>query len=349
MLSRQTASRPLLVPRRSFAEEATNIRVYKECNKAVVNITSITASEDAFFNVVPHEGTGSGTIINPQGFILTNYHVINGAQAVKVKLYDGSVYAAQLVGEDPTNDLAVIQINAAGKTLSTIPLGDSTNLEVARRVFAIGNPFGFDRTLTTGIISSIGRTIKAETNNGRLIKGIIQTDAAINPGNSGGPLLDSAGHMIGITTAIFSPLGNLNPIGGQSSGIGFAIPINTAKRVIPELIAHHQISRPDIGVLVQATERGLRIIKLDPIGAGAKAGLNGPQMVEFRDGPFLLQTLDQSLADIITAVDNQPMRSPDDLLSYIEEKKPGQVVTLTILRAGKQLKIPVKLTVVSPA
>lgn len=334
---RSAVSLPSVTP-----DEATNIRVYKTCNQAVVNITSITESEDMFYNVVPREGIGSGTIIDTDGYILTNYHVINGASAVKVTLFDGSTYAAQLVGDDPDNDLAVIKINvAAGKRLSTISMGDSSQLEVGRRVFAIGNPFGFDRTLTAGIVSSLGRTIKKE--NGRLIKGVIQTDAAINPGNSGGPLLDANGKMIGITTAIYSRM-------GQSAGIGLAIPINTARRIIPELIAHHGVIRPDLGIeMVQATERGIRIVKLDPQGPAAKAGLSGPKLVVYQDGPFTYRAIDQSVADVIISIDNVPVRSADDLLSYIEQKKPGQVVTLSIWRAGKAIRIPVKLAVVSPA
>jgi S1-C subfamily serine protease len=337
-----TSSTPAVSP-----EEATNIRVYKACNRAVVNIDSITegGGEDqwgAFALVPTRRGVGSGTIISSDGLILTNLHVINGATAVKVKLYDGKTFAAQLVGDDPPNDLAVIKINPpAGTKLNTIPFGDSSTLEVGRRVYAIGNPFGLDRTFTAGIVSSLGRTLKTE--NGRLVKGVIQTDAAINPGNSGGPLLDSSGRMIGITTAIWAPA-------QQSAGIGLAIPINTAKRIIPELIAHHGIARPDIGILsVLPTDRGLLVGDLDPEGPAAKAGLRGPKLVVYNEGPFQFRQIDQSLADLIESVDNVPVRSSDDLLSYIEQKKPGQVVTLTVLRAGQHLKIPVKLAVVSPA
>lgn len=327
-------------------DEITNIRVYKTCNRAVVNITTVTETEDMFFNVTPQEGVGSGTIISTEGLILTNYHVINGVNGVKVTLYDGTVFGAQLIGDDPQNDIAILKINPGKKTLSTLSFGDSGNLEVGRRVFAIGNPFGFGRTMTAGIVSSLGRTIKAPS--GRLIKGVIQTDAAINPGNSGGPLIDTSGKMIGITTAIFAPVRSQGL--GQNSGIGLAIPINTAKRIIPELIAHHGVIRPDIGILlVSVTERGLRVIKVDPNGPAAKAGLQGPKLVVYRDGAFVYQAVDQSLADVITDVDNIPVRSADDLLSYIEQKKAGQVVTLNVLRAGRPLKIPVKLTVVSPA
>lgn len=327
-------------------DEITNIRVYKTCNRAVVNITTVTESEDMFFNVTPQEGVGSGTIISTDGLILTNYHVIKGVNRVKVTLFDGTVYGAQLIGDDPPNDIAIIKINSGAKKLSTLGYGDSSNLEVGRRVFAIGNPFGFGRTMTAGIISSLDRTIKAQ--NGRIIKGVIQTDAAINPGNSGGPLIDASGKIIGITTAIFSPVRTQGL--GQSSGIGLAIPINTTKRIIPELIAHHAVSRPEIGIqLVAVTEKGLRIVKLDPRGPAAKAGIQGPKLVVYRDGAFEYEAVDQSLADVITDVDNIPVRSVDDLMSYIEQKKSGQVVTLNVLRSGRPLKIPVKLTVVSPA
>lgn len=323
-------------------EESENIRIYKEANRAVVNISSQTTAEDVYLNLVPKEGFGSGTIISSDGYILTNNHVINGATNVHVTLYDGSTFPATLVGDDPPNDLAVIKINVpANIKLTTLSFGDSSNLEVGRRVLAIGNPFGYDRTMSSGIVSSLGRTLRTEK--GRLIKGIIQTDAAINPGNSGGPLLNSAGQMIGITTAIFSNT-------GSSAGIGLAIPINIARRIVPELIAHHGVSRPDLGIeLFERTDKGLRIIRLDPKGPAAIAGLSGPKLVIYKDGDFLFKSIDRSLADVITSIDGTPIKSPDDLLSYIEQKKAGQVVTLTVLRSGKSVKIPVKLSLVSSA
>jgi S1-C subfamily serine protease len=323
-------------------EESENIRIYKEANRAVVNISSQTTAEDVYLNLVPKEGFGSGTIISSDGYILTNNHVINGATNVHVTLYDGSTFPATLVGDDPPNDLAVIKINVPSNIkLTTLSFGDSSNLEVGRRVLAIGNPFGYDRTMSSGIVSSLGRTLRTEK--GRLIKGIIQTDAAINPGNSGGPLLNSAGQMIGITTAIFSNT-------GSSAGIGLAIPINIARRIVPELIAHHGVSRPDLGIeLFERTDKGLRIIRLDPKGPAAIAGLSGPKLVIYKDGDFLFKSIDRSLADVITSIDGTPIKSPDDLLSYIEQKKAGQVVTLTVLRSGKSVKIPVKLSLVSSA
>lgn len=323
-------------------EEIENVRIYKDVNRAVVNISSQTTSEDVYLNLVPKEGFGSGAIFSPEGYILTNNHVINGASSVRVTLFDGSSFPAILVGEDPTTDIAVLKINVPpSQKLTVLPFGDSSNLEVGRRVLAIGNPFGLDRTMSSGIISSIGRTLRTEK--GRLIKGIIQTDAAINPGNSGGPLLDSSGHFIGITTAIFSN-------SKQSAGIGLVIPINIAKRIVPELIAHHGVTRPDLGIEVfERTDKGLRIIRLDPKGPAAIAGLSGPKLVIYKVDDFVFRQVDSSLADVITGVDGTPIKSPDDLLSYVEQKKAGQVVTLTVLRSGKSIKIPVKLSLVSSA
>jgi S1-C subfamily serine protease len=261
---------------------------------------------------------------------------------VRVTFWDGSQLNAEITGSDPVNDIAVIKVNPEGKKLTVIQLGDSASLEVGRRVFAIGNPFGLDRTMTAGIISSIGRTLKSK-DTGRIIKGIIQTDAAINPGNSGGPLLDSKGRMIGLNTAIVSA-------SGQSAGIGFAIPINSVKRIFPELIAHHHVSRPDLGIqMVYPTDIGLRIIKLEPGGPGEQAGLRGVSVHVTQNGPFTSYQVDANAADTIVKIDDVKVVSVDDLLSYVETKKPGQVVTLTILRQGKQEKVPVKLANSNPS
>ncbi len=324
-------------------DELTNIHVYKTCNQAVVNLSTIATSEDLYFNIMPREGCGSGSVISADGYILTNFHVIKGATGVRCTFADGTSLVAKFVGGDPANDLAVLKVTPPpGKKLTTIPLGDSNKLEVGRRVFAIGNPFGLDRTLTQGIVSSLGRTLKAEDINGnsRLIKGIIQTDAAINPGNSGGPLLDTNGHMVGINTAIFS-------LSGQSAGIGFAIPVNIAKRIVPELIAHHGVSRTDLGIHTVPVRGGLRVLGVERNGPAHNAGISGPKRVIYREGPFVYEYNDPTMADTIISIDNRPVTTPDDLLSYIEEKKPNQVVTLTVVRGGRVLKIPVKLAAMS--
>jgi S1-C subfamily serine protease len=317
------------------SDEVINIRVYKNANRAVVNIANISGTEDGF-NIMPRAGCGSGTIISADGFILTNFHVIDGADALRVTLWDGRVLPTSVIGTDQANDLAVLKINPpAGTKLTVIPFGDSSRLEVGRRVLAIGNPFGLDRTLTQGIVSSLGRTLR--TSSGRLIKGIIQTDAAINPGNSGGPLLETSGKLVGINTAILSS-------SGQSAGIGLAIPINIAKHIVPELIANHGVLRPDLGIqVVQPVDAGLMVMRLDPGGPAAKAGLSGPKLVVYRNGPFTFENVDVTLADVITSIDNKAVHSADDLLSYVELKKPGQVVTLTVLRGGRAVKINVTL------
>ncbi|MBU6452979.1 MAG: trypsin-like peptidase domain-containing protein [Cyanobacteria bacterium REEB67] len=317
-------------------DEEVNIRVYKVANRGVVNISTASSAEEALVNPnnVGRDSFGSGSIINTDGYILTNYHVVDGFDHVRVTLYDGSVVHGAVVGVDPQTDLAIVKIDPPkGVKLTIIALGDSEKMEVGRKVLAIGNPFGLDRTLTDGIVSSVGRTMN--TASGRAIKGIIQTDAAINPGNSGGPLLDSQGRMIGINTAIFSKA-------GQSAGIGFAIPINIAKNIIPQLITHHKVSRPEIGLDVVLLQ-GLRVKNVTKGSPADAAGIQGPKIVQYNLGNgFILNKAEWG--DTITEIDGQKVTTIDGFFSYIESKKPDQTVTLTILRAGKTLKIPVKLT-----
>jgi S1-C subfamily serine protease len=271
---------------------------------------------------------------------LTNFHVVDGAREIQVTLFDGNSYDARLVGQDPTNDVAVLKIEAPPESLFPVVFGDSTRLMVGQRVFAIGNPFGLKRTLTTGIISSLNRSLPSRQNH-RTIKSIIQIDAAINPGNSGGPLLDTHGRMIGMNTAIASRT-------GENSGVGFAIPVNTIARIVPQLVQNGRVIRPEIGIArVYQTDHGLLIATLVPGGPAERAGLRGPKVIQRRkkQGPFVYeyQTLDRSAADLIVGVDGQPIETADDFLSAIESKQPGDQVTLHVIRDSREVQVPVRL------
>jgi len=322
-------------------EERVNVAVYENVNRSVVNINTKSVRGDSFFWLeVPSEGEGSGTVIDQQGHLLTNFHVVDGAREIQATLFNGKTYDASPVGADPTNDLAVLKIDAPAEELYPVVFGESTRLRVGQRVFAIGNPFGLERTLTTGIISSLNRSLPSRRNQ-RTIKQIIQIDAAINPGNSGGPLLDSRGRMIGMNTAIASKT-------GESAGVGFAIPINTVARIVPELIQNGRVIRPDIGIArVYQTDKGLLIATLTPGGAAERAGLQGPKVVRRRkqEGPFVYEyrTIDRSAADLIVGVDGKRIRSADDLLTLVESKKPGDRVVLTVVRDGREVGVPVTL------
>lgn len=321
--------------------ERINVAVYENVNRSVVNINTKSVHSDSFFWLeVPSEGEGSGTIIDRQGHLLTNFHVVDGAREIQVTLFNGKTYDASPVGADPTNDVAVLKIEAPAEELYPVVFGESTRLRVGQRVFAIGNPFGLERTLTTGIISSLNRSLPSRRNQ-RTIKQIIQIDAAINPGNSGGPLLDSRSRMIGMNTAIASKT-------GESAGVGFAIPINTIARIVPDLIQNGRVVRPDIGIArVYQTDKGLLIATLTPGGAAERAGLKGPQVVRRRkqEGPFVYEyrTIDRSAADLIVGIDGKRIRTADDLLTLIESKKPGDRVVLTVVRDGREVGVPVTL------
>jgi S1-C subfamily serine protease len=317
-------------------EEQTNIQVYQRVNRSVVNITTRSVQADDFLLFSsPREGSGSGSVLDRAGHIVTNYHVIEDARQIAVTLFDSSSHEARLVGSDPSNDLAVLKINAPAEKLIPIAWGDSTKLLVGMRVFAIGNPFGLERTLTTGIVSSLNRSLR--TDNNRMIRGIIQTDAAINPGNSGGPLLNRNGELIGITTAIIGRA-------GQNSGIGLAIPSSIARRIVDELIRHGRVIRPDCGIFsVIELDRGLLIGRLVPNGPAQRAGLRGPQVGVVRRGGFEYRWLDRSKADLIVAIDGKAVKTLDDLLSHVESKKPGDKVVLTILREGAKQDVEIEL------
>ena len=331
--------------RRSLTEEEKlNTYIYKTLSPAVVNITSTTLRYDSFFDVVPTSGTGSGIIIDPSGYILTNNHVIENAAKLDVTLIDGSEYPAKIIGNDVSNDLAVIKIEPAPNAdLKYIPIGYSDNLEVGQKVFAIGNPFGLQSTLTTGVISSIGRTLRSENN--RLIQNIIQTDAAINPGNSGGPLIDTQGKLIGINTAIFSP-------SKASAGIGFAIPAASIRRVVPDLVKYGYVVRPYLGVTGglpvnknlakilggKEDETGILVQEIIPGSPAAKADLKGgDRLVRLGRYNVLLG------GDLITLVDGRKVMDASVLATYVESKRPGDTVKLTVIRNNKPQEVPVKL------
>ena len=322
-------------------EEKSNIAIYEKAADGVVNITSTAIQMDFFLNAFPTQGSGSGSIIDTKGHILTNHHVVANAQKLEVTLADESKWPAKLIGSDPDSDLAVIKIDAPREKLRVIPMGDSKNLKIGQKVLAIGNPFGLERTLTTGIISSLGRTIRSEA--GTLMEDIIQTDAAINPGNSGGPLLNSEGEIIGINSAIISP-------SGGSVGIGFAITVNAAKRVFPELIRKGYVTYPWIGATIQSLipevakylklkiERGAMIAEVVKGGPADKVGLKGGnQKVQVGNMVVIVG------GDVVVKVDQQDVKTNDELIRYIREKKPGDSILLQVLRKGKYEDVKVTL------
>ena len=322
-------------------EEKNNIAVYEKVADGVVNVTSTAIQMDFFFNAFPTQGSGSGSIIDTKGHILTNHHVVANAQKLEVTLADGSKWPAKLVGSDPDNDLAVIKIDATKERLKVISMGNSKNLRIGQKVLAIGNPFGLQRTLTTGIISSLGRTIRSEV--GTLIEDVIQTDAAINPGNSGGPLLNSDGEIVGINSAIISPTGG-------SVGIGFAIPVNTAKRVVPELLSKGYVAYPYIGATIQSLipemakylklkiERGAMIVEVEKDGPADKAGLKGGnQKIQIGNMIVLVG------GDIVVKADQKEVKTNDELIQYIREKKQGDTILLKVYRKGDFVDVKVTL------
>jgi S1-C subfamily serine protease len=320
------------------ADEQVNIRVYAAVNKSVVNIT--TESEaGGLFGDETSTGTGSGFVIDRQGHIMTNYHVVEGTEEgagnVQVTLFDGSTFDARVVGLDASNDVAIVRIKAPSEKLFPVAMGDSSRLLVGQKILALGNPFGLERTLTSGIISSLDRSFKAK--NGRTIKGIIQTDAAINPGNSGGPLLNAKGEVIGMNTAIISQV-------GQSAGISFAVPINAIVRIIRPLIEQGRVIRADLGVTrVFATNKGLLVLSLVEDGPADRAGIQPIRMRVVRYGGMQFRRLDPDTADVIVAVDAKRVTNVDELLTQVEAHAPGEVARVTVLRDGRLVDVMVTL------
>lgn len=327
------------------SEESNTIGIYEEMSRTVVNITTYkTEYIDYFFDVYPQtsEGQGSGVIINKEGYIVTNYHVVGQADKLSVALSHGEgEYAAEIVGTDPENDLAIIKLIKPPANLPTAFLGDSANLKIGQKVYAIGNPFGLDRTLTAGIISALGRTIKTES--GNVIDGAIQTDASINPGNSGGPLLDSKGRIIGINTMIISP-------SSGSVGLGFAIPVNTVKEIIPELIEYGYVRRGWIdatflpinsriaNALGYKVDYGLMIMQLARNGEAHRAGLkDGNRKAYYRNRVVYIG------GDIIVSVDGVKVTDYSALVNILKDKKAGDMVAVEYYRNNRRYTTKVKL------
>ena len=323
-------------------DEKNNREVYDAVSPGVVNITSTVYVQD-WFDVVPRQGSGSGSILDKEGRILTNYHVIQDARELQVTLANKKNYPAKALGGDPDNDLAVIKIDAPASELTPVQLGNSDELFVGQKVLAIGNPFGFDRTLTRGVISGLARPLKSEIT-GRLIEGAIQTDAAINHGNSGGPLLDSHGRQIGINTMIISP-------SGGSVGIGFAVPVKSAKRVIEDIKTYGRVRKPSLGIeaiplsrfgprLIQALElpvtEGLMVIKVVPGSGADKSGMRNAEAVE-------ISGYNVPRGDVITKVDGQAIGQQDDLDRVLNSKSVGDRVQVEVVRSGRRVTLNVQL------
>jgi S1-C subfamily serine protease len=333
----QAAPRPITPRGPLTAEEKNNIGVFEASKGSVVYISTSERVLDYWtlsVQTVPH-GTGSGFIWDSAGHVVTNLHVIADASVATVRLADGKDYPATLIGVSRTHDIAVLQIRIPASSAVPIPIGTSHDLQVGQRVYAIGNPFGLDWTLTSGIVSALDRSLTGE--DGVLIRHLVQTDAPINPGNSGGPLLDSAGRLIGMNTAIYSP-------SGASAGVGFAVPVDTVNRVVPEIIAKGYYASPSLGVqtdenLSRAIARqlgvdGAAILRVHPGGPAAQAGLHGARFGR-RNAIYP--------GDVIVALNGKPVDSVASLLGLLDDCTPGEVVQLTVWRDGKKIRVPVTL------
>jgi putative serine protease PepD len=322
-------------------EESTNVRIYRQASPAVANILTKATQYDFFMTPVPVEGAGSGFLIDPRGYILTNYHVVAGAQSIEVVLGDRSKFPAKFIGADQRNDVALLKIDPKGKQLASLSLGDSSKLQVGQKVLAIGDPFGFQSTLTTGVVSALGRTV--QTSETTLIDEAIQTDASINRGNSGGPLINTHGEVIGINSAIFTP-------SGTTAGIGFAIPINTAKAIASDLINEGHVRRAYLGVqtipvggwLAEAldlpVQDGLLVEQATKGSPAAAAGIHGGD----RTAQAGMSRISIG-GDVIVAVDGQNVGNRFDMDVILNRKRPGDSINVTVYRGAKKIDILVKL------
>lgn len=322
-------------------EESINVRIYRQASPAVANILTKATEYDFFMDPVPVEGAGSGFVIDPRGYILTNYHVVAGAQSIEVILGDKTRGPAKFIGADQRNDVALIKIDPKGKQLAALPLGDSSTLQVGQKVLAIGDPFGFQSTLTTGVVSALGRTV--QTSDTTFIDDAIQTDASINRGNSGGPLIDTHGDVIGINSAIYTP-------SGTTAGIGFAIPINTAKLIANDLMTEGKVRRAYLGVrtipvagwlseaLDLPVQDGLLVEQTTKGSPAAAAGIRGGDKVAQAGMRRIMIG-----GDVIVGIEGQKVSNQFDIDYILNRKRPGDTVTVTLYRGGKKLDIPVKL------
>jgi S1-C subfamily serine protease len=337
-LTRPMAAPRPVTPRGDLgADEKSTIALFQKVSPSVVYITTVARRLDFWTRNVTEipQGTGSGFLWDDAGHVVTNYHVLQGASGAEVTLSGHSSFKATLVGAAAQYDLAVLRIEAPKESVRPIPIGTSANLQVGQTVYAIGNPFGLDQTLTTGVVSALGRAIQSATN--RPIEDVIQTDAAINPGNSGGPLLDSAGRLIGVNTAIYSP-------SGSSAGIGFAVPVDTVNRVVPELIAHGQIVRPQLGVTLddrmsqlvtrELGVQGVLILSVAEGSAAERAGLRGSRQAD--DGSIIP-------GDILVEADGKRLRAVDDLHAVLERHRIGDTIALKVLRGRRETEVALTL------
>jgi putative serine protease PepD len=321
-------------------DERINVSIYQKLGPSVVNITSTTIEYTWFFEAVPRQGVGSGIIIDSDGHIVTNFHVIQGAKLLEVTLFDETVREATVVGKDPINDLVVLKIDCPPAGCQPIPLGSNQNLEVGQKVLAIGNPFGLQRTLTTGIISSLGRSLKTQYG---FVDDVIQTDAAINPGNSGGPLLNTRGEVIGINTAIFSR-------SGDSAGIGFAVPVNTLKRILPDLLEHGRVLRPWHGLrgrplnarlskaLEAPVEEGFLVEGVEAGSSADQAGVRGGNRRAYYGNTVLVIG-----GDIVVELGGEPVRTGFDIMRVLEKKRPGDTTEVVFYRGQRRVETSMEL------